>query len=250
MMSFDELLQDGLSLQFSGWDFTTLENRWKINQPSWNYPDIAKAHMTGISVMLDLDTGGGELLSALAPFPPSTWATEIYPPNVPIAKAHLEPLGIHVIDDYSDDAIPLPDSSLDLILNRHGSYSECELFRLLKPGGIFLTEQVGGQNDIHINELLQDTVEFEYSYWTKDFITHRLSDAKFELLTVKEDFPQAEFVDVGILVFYLRIIPWQVRDFSVEKYRQKLYEIHQGILANGPLIVNDHRILAIARKPM
>lgn len=200
--------------------------------------------------MLDQDTGGGELLSSLAPFPPHTWATESYPPNIPAAKDRLDRLGVTVIDDYSDTAIPLPNASLDLVLNRHGSYSERELMRLLKPGGIFLTEQVGGQNCIHLNELLQDMVEFEYFYWTKDFISRRLQDAGFQLLTVREEFPPAIFADIGAVVFYLRIVSWQIADFSVVKYRDRLYAIHQDILTNGPLRVHDHRILVEAQKPL
>ena len=246
---FDDLIQEALSLPFSGWDFSLIGNRWKTNQPSWDYPHIARTHMRGIQSMIDLDTGGGELFSSFIPFPPHTWATESYPPNIPVAKSRLEPLGVQVISDYTDAAIPLPDSSLDLILDRHGSYSEGELMRLLKPGGIFLTEQVGGQNCIRINELLQDMVEFQYAYWTKDLITSQLQAAGFDLLRVQEEFPLAEFTDIGALVFYLRIIPWQVADFSVEKYHKRLYAIHQDIIAHGPLQVHDHRILVEARKP-
>jgi SAM-dependent methyltransferase len=166
-----------------------------------------------------------------------------------VARDRLEPLGVHVISNYTISSIPLPDSSLDLVLNRHGGYAESELLRLLKPGGIFLSQQVGGQNCIHLNELLQDQVEFEYSYWTKDFITHRLIDAGFELITVKEEFPLAEFVDIGAVVFCLRTVSWQVADFNVGKYRDRLYAIHQDILAHGPLKVYEHRILVEARKP-
>jgi SAM-dependent methyltransferase len=211
---------------------------------------MARNRMQGISSMLDLDTGGGELFSSFAPFPPSTWATESYPPNILVARKRLEPLGVQVISDYADAAIPLPDSSLDLVLDRHGSYSECELFRLLKPGGIFFTEQVGGQNDIRLNELLQDKVEFEYSYWTKDLISRQLKEASFELMNILEEFPLAEFADIGAVVFYLRIIPWQVAGFSVDKYLDKLLDIHQDILTHGPLQVYDHRILVEARKPL
>jgi hypothetical protein len=156
---------------------------------------------------------------------------------------------VQIISDYTISSVPLPDSSLDLILNRHGGYSEPELLHLLRPGGVFLTQQVGGQNCIHLNELLQDRVEFQYSYWTKDAITRRLIDAGFDLLNVQEEFPPAEFVDVGAVVFYLRIISWQVSDFSVEKYRDRLFSIHQDILAHGPLQVSEHRILVEARKP-
>lgn len=249
LKSFNDLIQDAVSHSFSGWDFSFLGARWKTNEPSWDYPALARNHMRSITTMLDQDTGGGELLSTLIPFPPHTWATESYAPNIPVAKDHLEPLGVQVISDYSDSSIPLPDAGLDLVLNRHGSYSEEELLRLLKPGGIFLTEQVGGQNDICLNELLQDQVEFEYSYWTKDLITRRLTDAGFELLIIKEEFPLAEFADIGAVVFYLRIISWQVADFTVDKYRDKLHNIHQDILTHGPLQVHDHRILVEARKP-
>ena len=249
LMIFNDLIQGAHSNPFTGWDFSFLGDSWKTNEPSWDYPTLARNHMQGINSMLDQDTGGGELLSSLAPFPPHTWATESYPPNIPVAKDRLEPLGVQFISNYSDAAIPLHDASLDLVLNRHGSYSEEELLRLLKPGGIFLTEQVGGRNAIRLNELLQDKVEFEYSYWTKDLIARRITDVGFELLTAKEEFPLAEFADIGAVEFYLRIITWQVAGFSVDKYRDKLLTIHQDILAHGPLQVHDHRILVEARKP-
>ena len=248
--TFDDLIRDGLSLPTSGWDFSIIKDRSKSKAPSWNYRALARNHMQGITSMLDQDTGGGEILSSLAPFPPHTWATESYPPNISIAKNRLEPLGVQVISDCTNSSIPLPDSSLDLILNRHGGYSEPELIRLLKPGGIFLTQQVGGQNCIHLNELLQDDVSFMYSYWTKDLITSRLLDAGFTLLTVKEEFPILEFYDVAAVVFYLRMVSWQVADFSVDKYHDKLFAIHQGILDHGSLRVSEHRILVEARKPI
>jgi SAM-dependent methyltransferase len=156
---------------------------------------------------------------------------------------------VKVISSYTDEAIPLPDDYLELILNRHGSYCEKELWRLLKPGGKFLTEQVGGKNVIRLNELLQDEVDFMYSYWTKETIIHRLEDAGFEINSVKEEFPISEFADIGAVVFYLRIIHWQIADFDVEKYRPQLLEIHQEILLNGPLVVPEHRILVDVAKP-
>jgi hypothetical protein len=248
-ISFDDLIQEGLSLPFSGWDFSILGERWKTHEPSWDYLALARCRMQASSSMLDQDTGGGELFASIGSFPPQTWATESYPPNISVAKSRLEPLGVQVISNYSDDAIPLPDSSLDLILNRHGSYSEMELMRLLKPHGIFFTEQVGGENDTRLNELLQEKVDFQYSYWTKERITHQLTDAGLKLTNVREEFPLAEFADIGAVVFYLRIIPWQIADFTVNKYRDKLYSIHQDIVTNGPLQVHDHRILIEARKP-
>lgn len=211
-IQFDELVFEALSLPFSGWDFSILGNRWKTNEPYWNYPSLARQHMQSIHSMLDLDTGGGELLSSLAPFPPQAWATESYPPNIPVAKQRLQPYGVQVISEYTDDAIPLPASSLDLVLDRHGSYSERELLRLLKPGGIFLTEQVGGENCFRLNELLQDEPDFMYSYWTKDLITRQLREAGFELLDVQEDFPRQNLLILVRWCFICGSSPgrWQI----------------------------------------
>jgi SAM-dependent methyltransferase len=248
--SFDDLVDEALNLPFSGWDFSFISKRWKTHPPPWDYPQLARDRMHGISNMLDQETGGGEVLASLAPFPPHIWATEKYPPNIPVAQARLEPLGVEIITDYTISSIQLPAASLDLVLNRHGGYDEAELYRLLKPGGIFLSQQVGGRNNIHLNELLQDKVDFEYSFWTKDFITAKLIEAGFDVLTINEAFLDAEFTDIGAIVFCLRIISWQIADFSVDKYRDRLYSIHQDILAHGPLQVYEHRILVEARKPL
>ncbi|MFZ2095403.1 MAG: hypothetical protein WAV05_02080 [Anaerolineales bacterium] len=83
--SFDTLIDDALSLPFSGWDFSLIADRWKTNPPSWDYSSMARNRMQAIDAMLDQDTGGGELLSTLAPFPLHTWASEIYLPNISAA---------------------------------------------------------------------------------------------------------------------------------------------------------------------
>ena len=124
MESFDTLIQEGLSIPFSGWDFSIIHNRWITHEPSWNYRAMAKVHMQGITSMLDQDTGGGEILSSLAPLPKNTWASENYQPNIKVAMERLEPLGVQVISDYTISSIPLPYASLDLVLNRHGGYDD------------------------------------------------------------------------------------------------------------------------------
>lgn len=45
-----------------------------------------------------------------------------------------------------------------MIINRHGDFDAKELYRLLKKGGIFITQQVGSDNDRELVEMvLQDT---------------------------------------------------------------------------------------------
>ena len=91
---FECLLREALAEEFSGWDFQYVAGRWKESPLPWDYTQIVREHIKpGIS-MLNMDTGGGEVLSSLQPLPVNTYATEGYPPNIPVAKARLEPLEI------------------------------------------------------------------------------------------------------------------------------------------------------------
>jgi len=246
---FDGLIESALAHPFSGWDFSVMKERWQQDEPIWDYPSLARQRMVGVERMLDQDTGGGELLASLAPLPPFTFATENYLPNIPIARERLMPLGGHVISEYHEEALPFGDNSLDLVLNRHGSYSVHELRRILRPGGIFLTQQVGGRDNLGLNELLQEEVEFAYSDWTLQKMVVELKHADLEIVHAQECFPENVFRDIGAVVFYLHIISWQVAGFTVDKYRQKLYAIHQRIQRDGGLVTHSHRILVEARKP-
>ena len=41
----------------------------------------------------------------------------------------------------------LEDESFDACINRHGDFDPKELCRVLKPNGLFITQQVGDRND-------------------------------------------------------------------------------------------------------
>lgn len=246
--NFDRLVQEGLNLAFSGWDFSAIGERWTSSQTSWDYKAMVKQRCLGIQRLLDMDTGGGELLASLAPLPAETYATESYPPNIPIAEQRLEGLGVRVVSGCEDQNLPFEDDFFDLVINRHGSFYSTELYRILRPGGVFFTQQVGGKNNIRLNELLQDEAGYQYANWNLDRITYWLELAGFHILQTREEFPAEVFYDIGAVVYYLRIISWQVADFSVEKYRDALYQIYKLIQREGKLITHGHRILVEARK--
>lgn len=245
---FENLTEEALKQEFSGWDFGFIAERWQEKPTSWSYEEIVRGHIEPEIHMLDMDTGGGEVLSSLQPLPRYTYATEGYPPNVPVAKSRLEPLGVEVISLYGDDPFPFENGLFDLVTNRHAAFIPTELHRVLKPGGYFITQQVGGKNNFELNELLQDKPEFQFSYWTPDLATNQLSDAGFQIIEQKEEFPETIFTDIGALVFYLRIISWQIDDFSVEKYYDKLVKVHNLMQEKGSLRIKSHRFLVVAQK--
>ena len=67
-----------------------------------------------------------------------------------------------------------------------------EVFRVLKPGGIFLlTYHIGGET-IHVNEFLGRKIDIDFMFFTTDFISTCLKKTGFVKLEIIERDPYAE----------------------------------------------------------
>jgi len=245
---FERLVRQAWAQPFSGWDFGYIKDRSHEAPPPWSYRRRVMARFPAVESLLDMDTGGGELLASMQPLPPRTTATEGYLPNLPIARARLEPLGVQVMEHRNEDALPFPDDTFDLVINRHGGYRVAEVARVLKPGGWFITQQVGGKNSIRLNEMLQEQIYFEYAYWTLDYALNEFAGSQLEVVDQREAFPADEYYDVGAVVYYLKAVSWQVEGFTPEKYMEKLAAIHAIIQREGKFTVLEHRFYIEARK--
>lgn len=213
-------LLDSANTNFSGWDFSFISEtgRMKSEPLSWSYGSTAFQLIQHAKSMLDMGTGGGELLSMLQLFPPTIYATEGYAPNVPIARKKLEPLGVIVVEVKDDDALPLQDAQFDLIVNQHESYAASEVNRILSPNGIFLTQQAGGLDCAELNKQFGTPLNSEFASWSLETACNELKENGFTILDAKEEFPLQRFYDIGAIVYYLKAIPWQIPDFTVERY--------------------------------
>jgi len=88
--SFEELVEETLTQEFSGWTFSWMQGRYYESEPIWDYLQLEMNRMQNISSILDMGTGGGEFLANLPDLPVITYATEGNPPNIPIAMQRLE----------------------------------------------------------------------------------------------------------------------------------------------------------------
>jgi SAM-dependent methyltransferase len=245
---FERLVEEAEAQAFSGWDFSYLNGRWHESDTSWDYPKIVTDRLRSATSLLDMGTGGGELLASLAPLPAHVCATEGYPPNLGVARARLEPIGVSVHAFERDDALPFADAAFDLILNRHESFSAQEVYRILRPGGVFLTQQVGGHDCIRLNEWLQVELDKPYLDWSLPSAARLLGEAGFTLTRQQEEFPETRFLDIGAVVYYLKIIAWQVPGFTVRAYRNELLKIDEVIRSDGYFAVQSDRFLIEAHK--
>lgn len=232
---------------FTGWDFSHLAGRWHEEHPSWSYDEMARALLRASSAALDLGTGGGERLAAMADaFPARVVATEGYAPNVEVARGRLAPLGIEVVGSGSGTDLPFPDGSFDLVLDRHTAFDAAEVARLLRPGGTFLTQQVDGRNLADL--IARFGARPQFLDITLDRLSDQLRQAGLSIEDAREHRLATRFDDVGALVYYLRAVPWTVPGFSVAKYGRELLALQAQLDSGMPLSFASRRFLIRATR--
>ena len=246
----DELLKSWIAEEerpFSGWDFSSIRGKI-LHQPlSWDYIAEAKKLLSTATSVLDMGTGGGEILASLAPLPAHTVAVEAWDTNVVVAKERLAPLGVQVLYAANHQPMPLPSSTFDLVLNRHSWFDMKDVARVLRPGGIFLTQQVDGRN-------LDDLAEFfgRRNPWldrTPEKVREEIVQAGLRIHEEQSWFGKMTVTSVAALVYFLHAIPWTVKDFSVSKDLPALEKIQQAIDNHTPPSFNEGRYFFLAEKP-
>lgn len=248
MKSYEELVAEALDAPFRGWDFSWLRGRSNQAEPSWSYDGRARQLVLGAKSLLDLCTGGGELLASLAPLPEHSVATESWEPNIPLARNRLAPLGVQVrVPDGGE--LPATDGEFDLVINHHGGALASEITRVLRPGGTYLMQGVGSHNLADLNQALGAPGGDYPETSTLDATSAALQAAGLEIVDRQEEMPEHAFYDIGALVYFLNAVTWQVPDFDVDRYDAKLRELDAAIREFGPVVFRDHRYLVEARKP-
>jgi SAM-dependent methyltransferase len=252
IMDFDRLIDEAQQAHFAGWDFSWLAGRKVYTGLPWNYRDIVIAHMQDSEAMLDMDTGGGEFLAELPFRSPLTCATENYPPNIPIARARLGQQGIQVYQSEERSShLPFSDRQFDLVINRHGEYHLAEIWRVLQPGGVFLTQQVGANNEIELNEFLAPGIAPMYSgdEFAFENLIKTCKQQGFGMLRAETAGVPSDYLDIGAVVYQLKVVSWQIPDFTVAAYHDRLLALHEKIMSEGKFTTTEKRYLLIAQKP-
>jgi hypothetical protein len=71
--------------------------------------------------------------------------------------------------------------------------------------------------------------------------------AGFDIERAEEALLDSHFYDIGAIVFFLKIIEWQIPDFTPERYHERLLAIHRHIKETGAFRAKAHRFLIQAR---
>lgn len=241
---FDELVAEAEIAPIEGWDFSWLEGRATEQRPSWRYSERVAERIESASRMLDLQSGGGEMLANLPRQAPFMVATEGYAPNVAVAARRLRPLGVYVVATHDDrPALPFATETFDLVTSRHPVVTWWdEIARVLRPGGTYLSQQVGPHSVRELSELMLGPLPTG-SKRDPHLAGPAAAAAGLTVRDLREERLRTVFHDVGAVVYFLRMVIWTVPGFTVERYRNQLRALHEQIRRNGPFVAHASRFL-------
>ncbi len=248
--SFEELIAQAEAVPIDGWDFSWLDGRATEQRPSWRYVQMVAQRVETATVMLDVESGGGEMLASLAQFPAFMVAAEGYAPNVVIAARRLRPRGAYVIAMQADrPALPFANETFDLVTSRHPVMTWWEeIARVLRPGGTYLSQQVGPDSVRDLAEFMMGPLP-PGSARDPELARIHAQAAGLCVDDLRVERLRTVFNDVGAVVYFLRLVIWIVPGFTVERYRVRLRALHDQILRDGPFVAHASRFLIEATKP-
>ena len=270
MASYEELEAEALAAPVAGWDFSWLAGRSSTEPLPWSYRrEVARyagsAGSAGLgAAVLDMGTGGGEVLSRLLPLlgprpgsrPVRVVATEAWAPNVPVAAARLRPLGIPVVQNESapnntspdgpGGRLPFRNGAFGLVINRHEAFRAAEVSRVLAPGGAFVTQQVDFSSYEGLYQLLGLTVPAQRDSWLP-LARRQVADAGLREVTAIGGEEVEKFNDVAAVIYYLRVISWAIPGYSLPAYRERLRAAWAD-RSRWPVINRQRRFLLVAER--
>lgn len=210
--------------------------------PNYDTHAITQEYLQDDQHVAIVSVDGGEFISQFQHLPPITYAVEL---NTAKAKERLEDKPVKVTSLTSQGKMPFKDEKIDVVINEMCNYDKFEMYRILKPNGYLIVDQVGSEN---YKEIINMFIPFRVKgKWDKDACQTTLKDIGFDLIKGFEDIGHIRFDSLAALLSFVKSIsPERVEKYEqfINFYADALIKIKQ----KGFFELTTHRFLVIARK--
>jgi SAM-dependent methyltransferase len=231
---------------FAGWSFPDIRMKHLGPQPPWDYEALVRAYAAHATAILDLGTGGAEFFERVTRgVSARIVATEAWRVNAPLARARLAPSGGRVVRASAESGLPFRAAAFDLIVARHEALDPADVARILRPGGLVVTQQVGSENWSELARHFPRRADFgdHLASYRDAFRTAGLE------VEVRSHEWKVAYETLGDFVFMLLVAPWEIPDFDPVRDVDALLALDDDLRRPHGIEVTFSRYLIVARKP-
>ncbi len=226
-----------------GWDFSSM--RTIRGAVPWDYASVVRRYLSPEAEVLDVGTGGGERMVELSPCFRNALGVDIDPDMVRVADAKAYAAACSNLTFRVDNASLRGVSGLfDVIVNRQAPYDLHAVSRHLRPGGWFITQQVGEHNMSNVARALAREVP------PATITREAVLQSGLEVVEFWEYDVEYIVEDIESLVFWLSaldVLHTDLQGSDAIGTAEDLNRVLHGNVDHRGFVTNEHRYLVIAR---
>ncbi|MDR0411838.1 MAG: class I SAM-dependent methyltransferase [Treponema sp.] len=223
-----------------------LKNRVQEEPLPWDLRLIVKKFLRGRQSLLDMFAGNADFLNYLPSLPPRIAFVDRLPPGAPEQVWNVKAERVRVKHSTGDCLLPFPDASFDLVLNRSGKYEISEVCRVLAPGGVFITQQIGGMNALDLCASLGMLIKITGRNLVQN--TAAFARAGLRLADCGESLSRQRFYRIDDILYYIKHVPLLTECFDADISKQELAVLESVIEQQGYFDCISHRYFLVVEK--
>jgi len=226
----------------TGWDFSRMRT---LRAPvPWIYSEVVARYLGPSDEVLDVGSGDGRQFASLAGHFRRGLGIDTDPEMIRLAaREHSGPSLEFRVGSARLEGVT---KSFPVIIDRHATIDLGAVAAHLKPGGYFITQQVGERNMACVRETLGQ------SPGVPAITSQALAGAGLRVVAFCEYDVEYVVCDVESLVFWLTALDAAHADLAgaaVVTSAATFNEVLAGNVDRRGFVTNEHRYLAIAQAP-
>lgn len=209
--------------------------------PTYSSQEISSRYFDDDSHLAMITFDGGEYVSSFEHLPPITYVVEAKDDE---AEKKLADYSVKVTKLTSEGKLPFKDERLDVVVNELSNYDKYDLYRVVKPGGYIVVNQMGSDN---YKELINIFLPFKlHGRWDRESGCQTLSDIGLEIVDSVEEHGYIRFDTLASFVQFMKGIT--KGDVSQDRFMNFYSQVLKQIKEKNYFELTTHRFMVIARK--
>lgn len=211
------------------------------SKPTYSSQNVVLKYVDEDSHLATISLDGGEFVSSFDYLPPITYVVDAQYEKATTKLADKHVKVTHLTDDGK---MPFKDERLDVVVNELANYDKFDLYRIVKPGGYILIDQIGSDN---YREIMNVFLPFKIKgRWDLETSSQLLSEIGLEIV---DGFEEHGFVRFNTLTSFISFMKGITRvDIKHDKFMNFYGQVLKQIKEKSYFELTTHRFMVVARK--